>query len=210
MASTAGRGTEAPRTGMWRREPSERAASMAPKTCPTSNHRRAASRQCLLRRGRVVAVTAGYRDRCAATALLLAVYSDAAFEADRVLNAAVFFSSPVSRDPGGGRMVGRGCRMRVLAALAVSSDGRCDSLPMRPARGSVTRTAAEALGGVARGDAAALNGRRTKPPGREVHGGAPCCDGTPEAVASQHGHDLLPAGLPSPRPPAGSSGGTGQ
>ena len=54
--------------------------------------------------------------------------------------------------------------MRVQGFVAASSDGLCDSWPTRPAGGLVTRADADALGGVARGDAAALNRRRTKPP----------------------------------------------
>jgi hypothetical protein len=66
--------------------------------------------------------------------------------ADRLPTAAVSVSNPVSRDPGDGRMVGRGCVMRVQASVVAPGDGPwCGSWPARVGRGLAPRTSAHTL-----------------------------------------------------------------
>jgi hypothetical protein len=142
----------------------------------------------------------------------LAVYRDAAIEADRVRRARGSLLNPVSRDPGDGRMVGRGCGMRALSFVVVSCDRPCDLWSTRPARALVTRAAADAVACLAPGrrSCAGTGAAVPNPTHARSSGGTPCCGGTPEAVPSRHGHDLLPAGRPAPRAtPPGAVAGPG-
>jgi hypothetical protein len=164
MAPTAGRGKEGPRAGRWRPEPAERAASMPPKRAHVHSQTRCKSTMSTPPRTRGCR-PGGVSRPIRAGSAALAVYCDAAFETTVCRRLRFSMLSPVSRDPGGGRMVGRGCPMRVQGFVAASSDGLCDSWPTRPAGGLVARADADGLGCVARGDAAALNMRGSKPPG---------------------------------------------
>lgn len=100
--------------------------------------------------------------------------------------------------------------MHVLAALAVSRGGRCDSLPMRPAGGSVTRTPAEALGCVGRGDAAALNGPYQATRARSSRRDAVVWWNARKPLHHSTAMTCSRRGCLLPGYPAGSSGGTEQ